>query len=125
MRFAVRALVLGTLLFAGCEKNDDGENGGDETASEAATGSVVIYNKYSTSTYSGVNGDIQRILISNDDFFQTYYYDIKKGANKTISNIPEGTYDVEAQVKTSSLYRSAKKSGIKVKKGQTASVTFQ
>ena len=112
-----------SLTFVSCDKDNDIEK--TEGTTGGTKGSVIIYNKYSKSTYSGSNGDIQRISISNNDFFQTYYYDIKKGENKTISNIPEGTYSVSAQVKTTSLYRNETRNGIKVKKGQNTSVTFQ
>lgn len=106
------------LAFVSCDK----DNNGTEVGTDNTKGSITVYNKCSGSDYVG---NIQRILISNDKFFQTYYYDIKKNESRSFSDIPEGTYSVEAQVKTTSLYRNVAVNNVKVNKGKTTSVTIK
>jgi hypothetical protein len=106
-------IVLPLMLMA-CNK-DDGDDGGGNSS---ATGTIAVYNKYPSSNAH----NIYSIRIYNSDFDKWDFTQINRNGNKKISNIPTGTYTVQAEYVKG---RYTKKSGVKVQKGKTTDVTFQ
>ena len=107
-------LVVLPLMLIACNKEgtDDGENNNNKN-----TGAIRVYNKYPASRPR----NIYSIRIYKSGFEKWDFQDIYRNQSRTISNIPAGTYTVQAEV--SGNY--TKKTGIKVQKGKTTEVTFQ
>ena len=120
--------VMGTALV-GCSKDGNGE-GGDNNGGNgnSTTGSIMVKNDYAgkgsigniTSLYV-INPENEKVIASGGAIY--------KGESKTISNISEGTYSVRASVmRNNDLVVGTKvdtKTGIKVNKGKTTTVTFK
>ena len=118
-----RKLFLMTLIgllvlsvgFVSCHKEgtDDGTNNNNNN-----TGTIKVYNKYSASKPH----NIYSIRIYKSGGFDKWdFKHIYRNQSNTISNIPAGTYTVQAEYVKG---HYTKKSGIRVQKGKTTEVTF-
>jgi len=114
-------------IFVSCSKESTDSTNGTNNGN-SATGSIVVKND---NNGQGSIGNITSLYVLNPSNEKVIASGgaIYKGESKTISNIPEGTYSVRAYVMhNGDLVVGTKndtKTGIKVNKGKTTTVTFQ
>jgi hypothetical protein len=124
LNYLIIAVFAISAAFTSCEKN----NNGDDNGNNSTTGSVTVWNNY---TGEGKTGNITTLYVLNPSNEKVIASGgaVYKGESTTISNIPEGTYSVQAAVmRNSDLVMGTKittKTGVKVTKGKTTTVTFK
>ena len=118
-RSFVKIIVVGFALMTmavACNK-DEANDSSDSGSGSKNTGSITVYNKYPSSNAH----NIYSIRIYNSGFDKWDFTDIYRNKSHTISDIPAGTYTVQAEYV---LGTYTKKTGVKVKKGKTTDVVF-
>ena len=116
-------------IFVSCSKEStDSNTNGSTNGNNSTTGSIIVKNN---NKGQGSIGNITSLYVLNPSNEKVIASGgaIYKGESKTISNIDEGTYSVQAYVmRNGDLVAGTKndtKTGIRVNKGKTTTVTFQ